>query len=63
MTSPLPFLSEVIIELRKVVWPTWGELYRYTLVVIATVLILGGFIFLVDLAVADLLQRFVYNAH
>ncbi|TMD25986.1 MAG: preprotein translocase subunit SecE, partial [Chloroflexi bacterium] len=28
------FLREVYDELRKVVWPTWGELYRYTLVVI-----------------------------
>ena len=63
MASPLPFLSEVVLELRRVTWPSWGELYRYTLVVLATVLILGGFIFLVDLAVANLLQRFVYSVH
>src|SRR5438270_660799 len=27
------FLRDTYDELRKVVWPTWGELYRYTLVV------------------------------
>jgi preprotein translocase subunit SecE len=63
MASPLPFLSEVVLELRRVTWPSRGELYRYTLVVIATVIILGGFISLVDLTVASLLQKFVYNAH
>ena len=31
------FLRDVYEELRKVVWPTGGELYRYTLVVIVTV--------------------------
>src|SRR5260370_18523600 len=38
------FLREVFDELRKVVWPTWGELYRYTLVVIFTVIVLGIYI-------------------
>jgi hypothetical protein len=31
--------------------------------VLFTVALLGGFIFLVDLAVVGLLQRFVYNVH
>jgi hypothetical protein len=30
--APGRFLREVFEELRKVVWPTPGELYRYTLV-------------------------------
>jgi preprotein translocase subunit SecE len=38
------FLRDVVDELRKVVWPTAGELYRYTLIVIFTVIILGVFI-------------------
>ena len=59
--SPLRFLREVYDELRKVVWPTWGELYRYTLVVIVTVIVLGGFIGGVDYFLGDLAKRFIYN--
>ena len=36
--APARFLREVYEELRKVVWPTGPELYRYTLVVIFTVI-------------------------
>ena len=56
------FLREVFDELRKVVWPTWGELYRYTLVVIFTVIVLGAFIGGVDYGVGSIVQRFIYNA-
>ena len=59
--SPLRFLREVYDELRKVVWPTWGELYRYTLVVIVTVIVIGGFIGGVDYALGELAKRFIYN--
>ena len=58
--SPARFLREVYDELRKVVWPTWGELYRYTLVVIFTVIVLGGFIGGVDYAVGEIARRFIY---
>jgi preprotein translocase subunit SecE len=34
------YLKEVVGELRKVVWPTWGELTRMTGIVIATVILL-----------------------
>jgi preprotein translocase subunit SecE len=54
------FIREVIDELRKVVWPTWGELYRYTLVVIFTVLVLGAFIGGVDYGLAEFLKRVLY---
>ena len=57
------FLREVIDELRKVVWPTWAELYRYTLVVIFTVILLGAFIGGVDYALAALLKGFLYVPH
>jgi preprotein translocase subunit SecE len=59
--GPFQFLREVYDELRKVVWPTWGELYRYTLVVIFTVIVLGAFIGGVDYAVGAVAQRFIYN--
>jgi preprotein translocase subunit SecE len=55
------FLREVYEELRKVVWPTWGELYRYTLVVIFTVIVLGAFIGGVDYAVGEIAKRAIYN--
>jgi preprotein translocase subunit SecE len=57
------FIREVIDELRKVVWPTWGELYRYTLVVIVTVVILGGFIGGVDYGLSAILRKYLYGGH
>ena len=59
--SAVRFLREVYEELRKVVWPTWGELYRYTLVVIFTVVVLGAFIGGVDYGLGELLRRVIYN--
>jgi preprotein translocase subunit SecE len=59
--SPVRFLREVFDELRKVVWPTWGELYRYTLVVIFTVIVLGAFIGGVDYALGELARRAIYS--
>jgi len=55
------FLRDVYDELRKVVWPTWGELYRYTLVVIFTVLLLGIFIGGVDYLLAEGARRTIYS--
>ena len=55
------FIREVIDELRKVVWPTWGELYRYTLVVIFTVIVLGVFIGGTDYLLGELARRVIYN--
>ena len=52
--APVRFLRETVEELRKVVWPSGQELYRYTLVVIVTVAVLAVFI-----GVADLLANFV----
>jgi preprotein translocase SecE subunit len=43
------------------VWPTAGELYRYTLVVIFTVVILGAFIGGVDYALGEIAKRAIYN--
>ena len=55
------FLREVYEELRKVVWPTPGELYRYTLVVVATVVVIALFIGAVDYAQGELVKRYVYS--
>ena len=57
------FLREVFDELRKVVWPTWGELYRYTLVVIFTVIVLGIFIGGTDYGLGEFARRWIYAGH
>ena len=59
--GPIQFLREVYEELRKVVWPTPAELYRYTLVVIFTVILLGTFIGGVDFLLEQLAKRVIYN--
>jgi preprotein translocase subunit SecE len=56
------FLRETYDELRKVVWPTPQELYRYTLVVIVTVIVIAAFIGAVDAALTELSRRFIYGA-
>ncbi|TMC11748.1 MAG: preprotein translocase subunit SecE [Chloroflexi bacterium] len=55
------FLRDTIDELRKVVWPTPQELYRYTLVVVVTVGVIALFIFGVDSALTQLSQHFIYK--
>jgi preprotein translocase subunit SecE len=59
--APARFLREVYEELRKVVWPTAGELYRYTLVVIFTVILLGVFIGGTDYLLGEVAKRVIYN--
>ena len=54
------FLRETVDELRKVVWPTPTELYRYTLVVIVTVVVIAGFIGAVDLGLNEIAKRWIY---
>ena len=55
------FLRETIAELRKVVWPTPQELYRYTLVVVVTVAVIAAFIFAVDSTLAGLFSKYIYG--
>jgi len=55
------FLRETMAELRKVVWPTPQELYRYTLVVVVTVAVIAAFIFAVDSTLAGLFSKYIYG--
>ncbi len=55
------FFRDTFEELRKVVWPTLPELYRYTVVVIVTVVVISAFIGLVDLGLSAFTQRYIYN--
>jgi len=60
-TGIVRFLRDTFDELRKVVWPTPQELYRYTLVVVVTVSIIALFIAAVDLGLGQLSQHFIYK--
>jgi preprotein translocase subunit SecE len=51
------FVADVIVELKKVSWPTREELRGSTLVVIVTVIILAVFIGVVDRILALGLER------
>ena len=55
-TSPLQFLREVRLELRKVDWPTRTELTTYSTVVLVTITVLTAFVFGVDY----LLTKFIF---
>jgi preprotein translocase subunit SecE len=55
------FFRDVYDELRKVVWPTGGELYRYTLVVVFAVVLLGIFIGGTDFFLAEAARRTIYS--
>ena len=56
----LRFFRETFDELRKVVWPTPQELYRFTLVVIVTVVVIAAFIGAVDAGLQALTTHYVY---
>jgi preprotein translocase subunit SecE len=56
------FFRETFDELRKVDWPTPSELYRYTIIVIVTVIVMAAFIAGIDWALQQLAQRFIYGA-
>ncbi|MDQ6636301.1 MAG: preprotein translocase subunit SecE [Candidatus Dormibacteraeota bacterium] len=56
------FLRETYDELRKVVWPTPPELYRYTVIVVITTAVIALFITVVDASLQELTKRFIYGA-
>lgn len=49
------FLREVRNEMRKVVWPDRKELVTYTIVVVATVIVVAIFSGVVDVIISELL--------
>jgi preprotein translocase subunit SecE len=55
-TSPMQFLREVRLELKKVDWPTRSELSTYSTVVLVTISVLTAFVFGVDY----LLTKFIF---
>ncbi|MDR7074808.1 preprotein translocase subunit SecE [Fictibacillus barbaricus] len=54
--SPAKFLSDVNKEMKRVSWPKRKELFRYTGVVLATVLVMAVFFWIVDLGISQLVE-------
>ncbi|MFD2210198.1 preprotein translocase subunit SecE [Virgibacillus halophilus] len=52
------FFKNVTRELKKVTWPKGKELTSYTVTVIATVLFMALFFFLVDLGISQIIEIF-----
>jgi preprotein translocase subunit SecE len=50
--GPRQFFREVRQELNKVAWPTRRELFAYTLVVLASVVVLTSFVFGLDFLIS-----------
>jgi preprotein translocase subunit SecE len=51
------FFIEVNVEVRKVTWPSFKEVRDTTIVVIIAVFIFGVFLYLVDLALGEILKH------
>jgi preprotein translocase subunit SecE len=55
-TKPAQFIREVRSELKKVSWPTRAETIRYSIIVAIAIVVLGLFIFVVDLGFGQLTE-------
>ena len=51
------FLAEVRSELKKVTWPSWPEVRSTTIVVIATTVFFGFYLWVLDLGFSRVLSR------
>ncbi|HEY8677728.1 MAG TPA: preprotein translocase subunit SecE [Candidatus Dormibacteraeota bacterium] len=58
--GPIRGLEDIINELRKVIWPSWGELRTMTFVVIVTVVVVSLLLGLIDYVLAHSLVRFEF---
>lgn len=53
------FLTEVRAEMKKVTWPTRDEVISYTIVVVVTVVIMGGLVYFADILFTKLVEIFI----
>ncbi len=52
--------EDIVGELRKVIWPSWGELRTMTLVVLATVAVVSAVLGLIDYLLTNSLVKFEF---
>jgi len=53
------FYQAVMAEMRKVTWPEWPDVRRATIAIIAFVLLLGLFIWLLDVVLQQVLVKLI----
>jgi len=53
------YIRDVIAELKKVTWPTWEELKGSTMVVIFFSVIMGFYIWIIDMGLSKLVEKFL----
>ena len=54
------FFTEVKVEMKKVTWPTRDEVLSYTIVVVTTVVLMGGLVYLADILFVKLVDIIVF---
>ncbi len=59
-TSPAQYIREVRDEMRKVAWPKWPEIRRYSIIVLVTVVVITAFVGGLD-AVFGILSGWLYK--
>jgi len=58
--GPIEYLSEVRDEMRKVAWPKWPEVRRFSIIVLVTVVVYMAIIFGFD-SLFGLLSNWLYD--
>lgn len=53
------YFRETRAEMKKVTWPTRKELIQHTGVVLSSIVIIGSFIWIADLAMGEIVTRIV----
>ena len=53
------WFRDLVSESKKVVWPTWKQVLNNTLIVIVCILVVGVFVWVLDIAFATIRDLFV----
>ena len=56
-TTPVQFVREVRGELRKVAWPTRGEVVNYSIIVLVAVILLTAYVAALDYGFGEVLLK------
>ena len=54
--GPVKYVGQVRQEARRVVWPAWPEVWKTTVLVMILFVLMGIFFFIVDTALANIVQ-------
>lgn len=54
--GPVKYVGQVRQEARRVVWPGWPEVWKTTVLVMILFILMGAFFFVVDWALANIIQ-------